>query len=273
MSSFGWFCALALETHSGDGCLNNHNFEGMPSINKSGSFFFKAGHTARINAQPSEPFSVFLIGPSSTGKTHHIQELQESLPAVTKGADVTFHFGIARDFLQKRGITGKDLLNDKKLHMELQEFLVHKYSVLQQDPVKCGSTTTCQNVHMQASTRNIRIFDRSAIDAIVYAKQYGTDQDAMALRAGANFQSCVKLYRNPKSSLVVLFPVIPQLVKSDGMRIHGDVAEQNALFRQYESTMKDLGIPFVVLGTDLKHRGKWLLSRICSGTGHDTGIH
>ena len=200
-----------------------------------------------IAARGQPPFNVFLVGPSSTGKTHHLNELQVSL-----GSGANFYFGIAREILKKRGITGDDLVRDPELHMQLQRELVEKYSVLQQ----------------QQETKNggpiIRVFDRCGIDALVYARRYVRAEDAAALQASTKFQSCLDLYRNRQRSLVVLFPVVPELLKSDGVRIHGNVKEQEKMFNLFKSTMQELNIPFVVLGTDLEGRGNWLVSRICS---------
>lgn len=196
----------------------------------------------------------------------------------TTVVDSHFYFGLARDILKKQGLTGDDLLRNPKLHMWLQRRLVQTYSRLQGREATPTTTTaateTCGDAHKEggpaaATTPRtiLHVFDRSAVDALVYTQRYGTPQDVAALQATPEFQSCLELYRNPQRALVVLFPVVPGLVHSDGMRIHGDVHEQKHMFDLFQTTLRDLCIPYVVLGTDLHKRGNVLLSQICSAAG------
>ena len=187
-------------------------------------------------------FNVFLTGPSSTGKTHLLDEqLRKSMGCAT------FHEETARIILAKKGMTGKDLLEDKQKHMRFQMDLVQQ---------------EFDSLEKKRKTGTIHVSDRSALDALVYMEHRGTEEHTRELRSMPEFQSFVQFCQDSDHCLVVLFPVVQELREDDEVRILGDIEEERRFFELFETTLKDLNIPYVVIGANLETRCNELLSKI-----------
>ena len=193
--------------------------------------------------------NMFLIGPSSTGKTTLLEQLRKQLGNTSA---IHFHEETARQVLNQKALTGRDLIQNKVLHMELQQELLQMEYASLEDKVRPGT---------------FHISDRSVIDALVYTKAHGTPVDVETFRNMPTFQACVDLYR--QNSYMILFPV-HTVLHDDGMRILGTRQEEETFFHLFETTLQELHIPYLVLDKNWDTRCEHVLRHISSWLDHGT---
>ncbi len=99
----------------------------------------------------------------------------------------------------------------------------------------------------------IRLFDRSAMDAIVYAlltskTQEEADARKAFLTSSNNFQKVIDKYRSTDTIVILLAPVTEWLV-DDGIR---SLESQADCFAMFKELLKSLGVNYHEFGCDMK---------------------
>ncbi|KAK0204327.1 AAA domain-containing protein [Desarmillaria ectypa] len=172
---------------------------------------------------------IYVVGPSSTGKTTLCTALAKKLD-LHGSAYIT---EVARTVIKERGFT--------KAHiglLEMQEAIMDA------------------QIDHEKETRGsfpVQVFDRSAVDPIVYAVLTGrSDLDGKerwkSLSRKDNFKETLADYRKPSSVFFLLAPVEEWLV-DDGTR-HLDNGKE--CFGIFERVLSGLGISYSIIGEGVK---------------------
>ncbi|KAH9924538.1 AAA domain-containing protein [Fomitopsis serialis] len=182
----------------------------------------RSSSTGSTERQTRSSRAVFVLGPSSSGKTTLCDALVRYLD-LDRARYVT---EVARAVMREQGFSRKDVDT-----YEMQ-YAIMTAQLKAEEKVLAHSTGTPDD-----DGGVILLSDRSAIDPIVYAstsKNPGAEDMRRRLMRDREFQDILPLYR--KSLFIVLQPV-KEWIKDDGH-----------LF----ATLEELNIPYVTIGTDLK---------------------
>lgn len=174
---------------------------------------------------------IFIIGPSSTGKTTLCTALAKEL-ALPPECWIT---ETARHVMRTHGFTREDVGK-----LEMQSAIMHA----QIGNEEKGRTFA---KGMLTPSHGLLLSDRSAIDALVYAiLTSSTDEEAEVRRKelveSAEFQRALKHYR--RATFILLRPVLEWFV-DDGVRSLDD-PEQNLL--AFRKILQELGVNFKEMG-------------------------
>ncbi|KAJ7022447.1 AAA domain-containing protein [Mycena alexandri] len=169
---------------------------------------------------------VYVVGPSSTGKTTLCNALAQRLNL--KGPQ--FVTEVARRVIKALGLGREDI---GLLDMQKAIMLAH----LERERENEGSS--------------IQLCDRSAIDPIVYAiftaaNPADAESRKQVLLDLPEFQQALPRYRE---SLFVLLAPVKEWMVDDGFRHVGDESEILTIFR---STLSELGIQYREIGTEIR---------------------
>ncbi|KAF7439750.1 hypothetical protein PC9H_000086 [Pleurotus ostreatus] len=173
--------------------------------------------------------SIYIVGPSSTGKTTLCRALAEKL-----GLNSDAIVGeVAREVMRRTGFTRNDVGR-----LEMQRAIMEAH--LLEEEKKSGA--------------RIQLCDRSAIDPIVYALLTAIDEhDAKEkyerLTDSEAFQRALMRYRN--AIFVLLAPVQEWLV-DDGVR---NTENQLEYFGLFKKTLAELDISFHEIGKEMMGLG------------------
>ncbi|KAF8156602.1 AAA domain-containing protein [Crassisporium funariophilum] len=167
--------------------------------------------------------SIYVVGPSSTGKTTLCAALSEKL-GLDESAYVT---EVARHIMRTKGYTRENIGS-----IQMQEDIMEGH--LQRDEENW-------------KTLPVRVCDRSAIDPIVYAILTSPDKDEARRRQdhlthSARFQKALRRYRQ---SIVILLTPVAEWLVDDGVRSTENQDECLKIFRQL---LQELDIPYHELG-------------------------
>lgn len=168
--------------------------------------------------------AVYIIGPSSTGKTTLCNALAARL-GLSEAVHIT---EVARTVMRKRGFTRDDVGR-----LEMQRAIMD--AQIEQD-------MRARRAANDPGGRGIVLSDRSAVDAVVYAALDGADSDSRTLISSPNFQAVLPLYRR---SLFVLLHPISEWMVDDGVRSLEDGQKCSRIFR---NLLAELGIQYLELG-------------------------
>ncbi|KAK0191873.1 AAA domain-containing protein [Armillaria mellea] len=172
---------------------------------------------------------IYVVGPSSTGKTTLCNALAKKLDL----HDSAYITEVARTVIKERGFT--------RAHvglLEMQEAIMDA------------------QIDRERETRGaypVQLFDRSALDPIVYAVLTGkSDLDGKergdSLSRREKFQETLAEYRNSSSFFFLLAPVQEWLV-DDGTR---HLENGRECFVIFEQVLSGLGISYRVIGESMK---------------------
>jgi nicotinamide riboside kinase len=178
---------------------------------------------------------IFFVGCQSSGKTFLSELVRKQL-----GDHVTICGEFARAILAERGLTGKDLLASKTLYMDFQRTLVERHAEL-----IANAKGNHSNLNARRPAATLRIVDRSALDAYVYAA-IRFPEEAQTLAESEAFRTCLDYYQQSRV-LTVLFPAVPALWRSDGIRIEASHAQLSGMTQQYRNMLDRFGVPYVEL--------------------------
>jgi nicotinamide riboside kinase len=177
--------------------------------------------------------AIYIIGPSSTGKTTLCSEL-----FIVLGLETPYITEVARKVMRSKGFTrehiGKLEMQDEIMKAQL-----------------CAEIEGRAYVAKRAQTQ-VLLSDRSAVDAIVYAILMSeNNEDAnhrqQILISSPQFQRALADYR--RALFVLLTPVREWLV-DDGVRFTNDGDHCLRVFRQ---VLSELGIKYEELGANVKN--------------------
>jgi len=172
--------------------------------------------------------AIYVVGPSSTGKTTLCAALAKILN-LSETAHVT---EVARTVLRERGYTRADV------HLlQMQEDIL--LAQLQREQ------------RARQETPDLILCDRSAVDPIIYAIMTSkNEQDAQERRDKLiqkdEFQKILPLYRQ---SLFVLLEPVEEWIVDDGVRL---LENQRGCFEIFQVTLQQLGIEYRLMGSKLK---------------------
>lgn len=186
------------------------------------------------NIEETRLVAVYIVGPSSTGKTTLCSALALKL-GLGKSSYIT---EVARTVMRNRGFTREDVgtLEMQKAIMEAQ---------LAEEEKKRVTAQAAQ------AGRRVLLSDRSAIDAIVYAiltSQNRTEADERwkILTGSAKFQTALPQYQ--KSTFFLLTP-IPEWLVDDGIR---SLDDQYQCLKVFKQVLLELGIGYKEMGATTK---------------------
>ncbi|KAH9888526.1 AAA domain-containing protein [Cubamyces lactineus] len=177
--------------------------------------------------------AVFVLGPSSSGKTTLCDTLSEELgvrpPQYIKE--------VARNVMKTHGFTR----NDTDTY-EMQYAIMAAQLEAEERAAAALQNTTVAGIRLILS-------DRSAIDPIVYAGTSGVP-GALGRRhrllEDAALQRMLPSYRG---SLFVVLEPVTEWLEDDGVRSLEDPGRYNSVL---VATLRELGIPYVTIGTETK---------------------
>jgi len=174
---------------------------------------------------------IYIIGPSSTGKTTLCDALASRLGLKAP----TFITEVARDVMERDGYTRNDV---GKLEMQVA---IMEAQLLRENEARAAA----------ARTGRIMLSDRSAIDAIVYAVLNSANEDEgqrrfQKLTNSPRFQLALSTYRQ---SVIVLLSPVPEWLVDDGIRSVDNQAQSLAVFK---NVLRKLGIVHREIGPEMK---------------------
>ncbi|KAL8992131.1 MAG: hypothetical protein Q9169_007345 [Polycauliona sp. 2 TL-2023] len=143
------------------------------------------------------PPNIYIIGAQSTGKTtlvsalgdHFAQDASLSQPQLLKE--------VARGVLTRHNFTASDITNSKERALELQRLIIE---------AQAAAEGALGNLWYVA--------DRSAIDAVAYARQYVGETEARNLRKGDTWQ---ELEERMRAGVVVVCEPGGEWLRDDGL--------------------------------------------------------
>ena len=178
--------------------------------------------------------AIYIVGPSSTGKTTLCNALAARL-GLSKAVHIT---EVARTVMRKHGFTRDDVGR-----LEMQRAIMD--AQLEQD-------MRARRASIVPGERGIVLSDRSAVDAVVCAALDGADSDSRTLISSPNFQAVLPLYRH---SLFILLHPISEWMVDDGVR---SLEDGQKCLRIFRDILAELGIKYLELGESCR----WIEERI-----------
>lgn len=187
------------------------------------------GHDQKSDELPP---NIYVIGAQSTGKTTLVTALGEyfaqSLGLETSMSQPHQLKEVARGVLIRHQFTANDITSSKTRALELQRLIIQ---------AQAAAEGALQDTWY--------IADRSALDAVTYARQYVGEAEARSLREGAVWQ---EIQDKMRAGVVVLCQPGGEWLIDDGVRLMPrDQAEWFALNSHFQVLLAECGIPYVVL--------------------------
>lgn len=177
-----------------------------------------------MTAKPAHSVSIYVVGPSSTGKTTLCDALAQKL-GLEKSAYVT---EVARHVMKAKGYS-RDTISST----QMQEDIMEAHFLLEAE----------SKVHA------IRVWDRTAIDPIVYAILTSRDAEEARrkqdhLTHTANFQKALQKYRQ---SIVILLKPVAEWLVDDGIRC---TENQDKCLEIYKRLLAEMDISYYEFGRE-----------------------
>ncbi|KZV69550.1 hypothetical protein PENSPDRAFT_652298 [Peniophora sp. CONT] len=175
--------------------------------------------------------AIYVVGPSSTGKTTLCNALAKQLGL----RDEVYVTEVARTVMREQGFSRADVHK-----LEMQQAVVDAHVARD---TQARSAALFNTSKLAAPRSTLILCDRSAIDALVYAKL--TSANDQALLASASFQTALASYRAPHATFVLLRP-IADWMHDDGIRSIAEDRER--CFEVFQATLDELGIKYFEIG-------------------------
>lgn len=184
---------------------------------------------------------LYVVGPSSTGKTTLCNAVAESL----KLCSWCYITEVARQVMKRRGFTRADVGKIEMQSAIMMAQLEREVEVYER---------------ARSTGETLILSDRSGVDPVIYAVLTAKDERQARQRRNIlvkhpTFESALKRYQ--KAKFLLLRPV-PEWFVDDGVRS----LEQHARSLQvYRAVLADLGIPYHEIGEemkDLSERTNWV---------------
>ncbi|KAL9600414.1 MAG: hypothetical protein Q9179_003221 [Wetmoreana sp. 5 TL-2023] len=176
--------------------------------------------------------NIYIIGAQSTGKTTLATALGEYFaqrfshyPSIDEPAQLK---EVARGVLKRHNFTASDITSSKARALELQQLIIE---------AQATAETSLANTWY--------IADRSALDAVAYARQYVGIAEAESLRQGTTWHEIVQRMR---ASVVVLCEPCREWLVDDGIRLMPqNQAEWLELHSQFLGLLAGSKVPYTML--------------------------
>ncbi|KAL8657462.1 MAG: hypothetical protein Q9226_001891 [Calogaya cf. arnoldii] len=194
------------------------------------------------NQKPEElPPNIYIIGVQSTGKTTLVTALGEHFAensAVERSTTQPHHLKeVARGVLIRHHFTANDITSSKTRALELQRLIIE---------AQAAAEDALQN--------GWYIADRSALDAVAYAKHYVGEPEAHSLREGAAWQ---EIEDKMRAGVVVLCEPGGEWLVDDGVRLMPrDQTEWFELHSNFQQILAECRIPYYVLSSSVSLLGQ-----------------
>ncbi|KIK70230.1 hypothetical protein GYMLUDRAFT_151096 [Collybiopsis luxurians FD-317 M1] len=186
--------------------------------------------------------AIYIIGPSSTGKTTLCNALAARL-----GLPSDMHITeVARTAMKEQNFSRADV-NSLAMQQAIVKAQVSRDREARQKVI-AGELTPAQSLVLS---------DRSAVDAVVYAalsEMIVKSGNTEALISSPEFQEVLPFYRSMQSTFVLLRP-IPEWLVDDGVR---SLEDGEKCYDMFVQILKRLEISFVDLGGGCR----WIEERV-----------
>ncbi|KAL8789301.1 MAG: hypothetical protein Q9213_001224 [Squamulea squamosa] len=181
---------------------------------------------------PQLPANIYIIGAQSTGKTTLVTALGEYF-ALNQNTHMLTEQPhqlkeVARGVLKRHKFTASDITNSKSRALELQRLIIEAQALAE-----------------SALQGTWYIADRSALDAVAYARRYVGEVEARNLRQSSVWQ---EMEDKMRAGVVVLCEPGGEWLIDDGVRLMPqNQAEWFELHADFEALLTECGIEYVVL--------------------------
>ena len=180
--------------------------------------------------------AIYVVGPSSSGKTTLCDALAKQLGL----PDDVYLTEVARTVMREQGFSRADVHK-----LEMQQAIVDAHVARDTRAREAALRTVQLGTSRPAVPRSTLILcDRSAIDALVYAKL--TSANDQALLASASFQTALASYRRAPHSTFVLLRPIAEWMHDDGIRSIAEDRER--CLEVFRDVLDELGIRYFEIG-------------------------
>ncbi|KAF8631100.1 hypothetical protein AX17_005145 [Amanita inopinata Kibby_2008] len=171
--------------------------------------------------------AIYVVGPSSTGKT----TLCTALAEILNVSDSAYVTEVARTVLRDKAYTREDV---GKLQMQQDIMLAH-----------------IQKEYEARQKSQLILCDRSGIDPVVYAILFSVDEKTGQERGDKLIQMHELQFMLPfyRQSLFILLEPVEEWAVDDGVRM---IENQKGCFQCFQDTLQRLGIEYHVLGKHAK---------------------
>ncbi|KAF9069455.1 AAA domain-containing protein [Rhodocollybia butyracea] len=186
--------------------------------------------------------AIYIVGPSSTGKTTLCNALITRL-GLTSDMCIT---EVARTVMREQGFTRADVHS-----LAMQQAIVNAQATRDRQARQKATEDVVPKL------QSILLSDRSAVDAVVYAALSETtlqSGNTKALVSSPEFLEVLPFYRSLHSTFVLLRP-IPEWMIDDGVR---SLEDGERCYAMFVKVLKELDIPFVEVGEECR----WLGERV-----------
>ncbi|KIY53495.1 hypothetical protein FISHEDRAFT_33133 [Fistulina hepatica ATCC 64428] len=195
------------------------------------------------------PVRIYVVGPSSSGKTTLCNALAEEM--CQRGWSFSYTTEMARDVMRKAGFSRAPIGN-----VEMQEAIIAAYWTREQEI----RTVECR-------AEEVHLFDRCAVDAVVYALLTAEDNEQKEQRwdklvLTLPFQEMLTTCYRTSSSIIILLRPVAQWIVDDGVRFLEDPTTSLEMFRR---VLQRLNLEYQEIGEDMlniEHRVHFMVQHI-----------
>ncbi|KAH7016161.1 AAA domain-containing protein [Microdochium trichocladiopsis] len=191
--------------------------------------------------------NVYIIGAQSTGKTTLVGALETHFinhcETLSTSASPRFIREIARKVLDKHGYTAEDIAKSPRRTLELQKLIIEAQAQAEYE------TAAPDTPAADATGLPVFISDRSAIDPVVYARQYVGLQESRGLLTLPEWR---QMHKHMAASLVILCEPNIDWLMSDGVRLMPrDEEEWLLTHKLFCDVLDEVGLSFIVLPKEM----------------------
>ncbi|KAL4970491.1 ATP/GTP-binding protein [Aspergillus stella-maris] len=203
-----------------------------------------------------QPISLYIIGAQCTGKTTLVRVLQEAISKQHPSLHLKTISEVARHVLQKHQFTRDDIAYNPPRALELQQLILAAQYAEENSP----------------SPTDVVLSDRSGVDPIVYAINYGPPQSRDLLEDSSEWHY---LRDRMRKALVILCPPQQEWLKDDGTRLMSStMAEWEHTHSTFIQVLEENEIPFQAIPRELTGLGERVefVLRTCTGLWEENSL-
>ena len=209
--------------------------------------------------------SIYVVGPSSTGKTtlcgalskYFLAESQLQSPRSDGRGVLLYSISeVARKVMRERQFTRDDVGT-----LEMQQAILEAQVKTERDAMASFALS-------DPTKKKVLLSDRCAIDALVYTRKLVSEDAYKTLCESLEFQEALRRYRGERAKgnegghvlFILTLPVSEWLI-DDGIR---SMSEPEAISEEFRHVLNEMEIPFVELGSEIMELGRrveWVISK------------